>query len=257
MNSHIVNCLEPRPEPRPHSPPARRHQPARACLVGLGRSPDMYAVTQRRRGRDRPCGRPPAQIPACGITALGSYLGCVAAKRACGNGCTVRVWGIHRVAMRFILSQLIRVRWLAAPQRRAPVSDHLGAEGVYRIAVAGHGVVGLVPAYHGGQPSSLVGDGQAPAPPDLGFHLGQLGPCPFGVGFPPDPEPSAPGGRADVREQVQFAAVVKLVRTMLWTWGRGRPWGLVWCSKEAMTQCWGLTGANRVRPVPCMNSSTA
>ena len=28
------------------------------------------------RGRDRPCGRPPAQIPACGTTALGSYLGC-------------------------------------------------------------------------------------------------------------------------------------------------------------------------------------
>ena len=26
------------------------------------------------RGRDRPCWRPPAQIPACGITALGSYL---------------------------------------------------------------------------------------------------------------------------------------------------------------------------------------
>jgi len=26
-------------------------------------------------GRDRPCGRPPAQIPACGTTALGSYLG--------------------------------------------------------------------------------------------------------------------------------------------------------------------------------------
>jgi hypothetical protein len=37
----------------------------------------------------------PAQIPACGITALGSYLGCVAAKRACGKGCTVRVWGIR------------------------------------------------------------------------------------------------------------------------------------------------------------------
>ena len=51
--------------------------------------------------------------------------------------------------------------------------------------------------------------------------------------------------------------VVKLGRTMLWTWGRGRPWGLVWCSKEAMTQCWGLTGENRVRPVLCMNSSTA
>ena len=27
------------------------------------------------RGRDRPCGRPPAQIPACATNALGSYLG--------------------------------------------------------------------------------------------------------------------------------------------------------------------------------------
>jgi hypothetical protein len=27
------------------------------------------------RGRDRPFGRPPAQIPACGTTALGSWLG--------------------------------------------------------------------------------------------------------------------------------------------------------------------------------------
>jgi hypothetical protein len=26
------------------------------------------------RGRDRPCGRPPARIPACGTTALGSCL---------------------------------------------------------------------------------------------------------------------------------------------------------------------------------------
>ena len=28
------------------------------------------------RGRDRPCGRPPAQIPACAANALGSCLGC-------------------------------------------------------------------------------------------------------------------------------------------------------------------------------------
>jgi uncharacterized protein (TIGR03118 family) len=32
-------------------------------------------IRQDGRGRDRPCGRPPAQIPACGTTALGSYLG--------------------------------------------------------------------------------------------------------------------------------------------------------------------------------------
>ena len=31
-------------------------------------------VLHLRRGRDRPYGRPPAQIPACGTTALGSWL---------------------------------------------------------------------------------------------------------------------------------------------------------------------------------------
>ena len=40
--------------------------------------------TIESRGRDRPYGRPPAQIPACGTTALGSCLGCLASKRASG-----------------------------------------------------------------------------------------------------------------------------------------------------------------------------
>jgi hypothetical protein len=66
----------------------------------------------RGRGRDRPHGRPPAQIPACGTTALGSYLGCVAAKRTSGKGCIVRTRGSHRVAIRCIRSQLTRVFWL-------------------------------------------------------------------------------------------------------------------------------------------------
>ena len=35
-------------------------------------SPDEI---RKGRGRDRPYGRPPAQIPACGTTALGSWLG--------------------------------------------------------------------------------------------------------------------------------------------------------------------------------------
>jgi hypothetical protein len=38
-------------------------------------SADPSARAGDGRGRDRPCGRPPAQIPACGITALGSCLG--------------------------------------------------------------------------------------------------------------------------------------------------------------------------------------
>ena len=90
---------------RCRTPGAKR---GRARCRAAGAALDLYTG----RGRDRPCGRPPAQLLACGTTALGFYLGCVAAKRACGNGCTVRVWGIHRAAMRFILAQLIRVRWL-------------------------------------------------------------------------------------------------------------------------------------------------
>ena len=41
-----------------------------SLLAGAG-----YSLQGNGRGRDRPCGRPPAQIPACGTTALGSYLG--------------------------------------------------------------------------------------------------------------------------------------------------------------------------------------
>ncbi len=40
-----------------------------SLLIGEAAVPE-----QVRRGRDRPCGRPPAQIPACGTTALGSCL---------------------------------------------------------------------------------------------------------------------------------------------------------------------------------------
>ena len=38
--------------------------------------------------------------------------------------------------------------------------------------------------------------------------------------------------------------MVKLVMTMLWMCGRGRPWGLVWCSKEAASHRCGLAGEN-------------
>ena len=70
------------------------------------------SVVYGRRGRDRPCGRPPAQIPASGITALGSYHGWLAAKRCSGYGCVMRVLGSQRFARRFILSQGSRFFWL-------------------------------------------------------------------------------------------------------------------------------------------------
>jgi hypothetical protein len=51
--------------------------------------------------------------------------------------------------------------------------------------------------------------------------------------------------------------VVRAVITMLCTWGCGRPCGPRWCSKEAATQRWGLTGENRLRPASCKKLSAA
>src|SRR5271165_489788 len=76
------------------------------------------------RGRDRPCGRPPAQIPACGITALGSCYEYLAANRCSGNGCLVTGLGIQRLARRPIRSQVSRVFWL---RRRSDVYQYLTA----------------------------------------------------------------------------------------------------------------------------------
>ena len=57
-----------RDRPEILTPP--EHPPACCAQQTITVPPDVLG-----RGRDRPCGRPPAQIPACGITALGSYLG--------------------------------------------------------------------------------------------------------------------------------------------------------------------------------------
>jgi len=47
---------------------AQPHQPTN--LVELQQLLDQFVAVYR--GRDRPCGRPPAQIPACAANALGS-----------------------------------------------------------------------------------------------------------------------------------------------------------------------------------------
>src|ERR1019366_5077240 len=54
----------PAPFPPPPPPPVARRCSAASQVLRAG------------RGRDRPCGRPPAQIPASGTTALGSCLRC-------------------------------------------------------------------------------------------------------------------------------------------------------------------------------------
>jgi hypothetical protein len=46
----------------------------RPCAAASSSPTDWCSTPTTGRGRDRPCGRPPAQIPACGTTALGSCL---------------------------------------------------------------------------------------------------------------------------------------------------------------------------------------
>ncbi len=64
------------------------------------------------RGRDGGCPSPPAQIRTCGITAYGSYLGCLTSKRTFGCGCRILALGIHRPTNDRNRAQIIRSRWL-------------------------------------------------------------------------------------------------------------------------------------------------
>ena len=84
----------------------------------------VRSVVNMYRGRDRPWGRNPAQIPACGITALGSCYEYLAANRCSGKGCLVTGLGIQRLAKRPFRSQVSRVFWL---RRRSEVYQHLTA----------------------------------------------------------------------------------------------------------------------------------
>jgi hypothetical protein len=62
------------------SPPIRTRTPPRSRAEGDSRS-DTASAQRGGRGRDRPCGRPPAQIRTCSITAYGSHLGWMAERR--------------------------------------------------------------------------------------------------------------------------------------------------------------------------------
>lgn len=59
-------------------------QEYRDYLINKGASEEHAKRTLNGRGRDWPYGQPPAQIRTCGITASGSYLGCLASKRTLG-----------------------------------------------------------------------------------------------------------------------------------------------------------------------------
>ena len=152
------------------------------------------------RGRDRPCGRPPAQIPACGTTALGSCLGSWRRKRTSGKGCITRAGGSHRVARRFIRSQLRRVRWLRRRSALYQCRVTWVRKAADRVGVAGHGVVGEVPSHHACQPPPLLRDGLMPASLELVVDLSQLRPHPLRDRDTPQPEAPVPGLPADVRE---------------------------------------------------------
>ncbi len=74
-SAHAAN--QPAGGDRAHFPPGPQPRAGRRGLPGdpghAATSPDRGRVSDP--GRDRPCGRPPGQIPACGISAPGSCLG--------------------------------------------------------------------------------------------------------------------------------------------------------------------------------------
>jgi hypothetical protein len=64
------------------------------------------------RGRNVDCSTPPAQIRACPIKALGSYLECMTRNRRSGHGCCTRTGGKNRSMSRLIRAHVSRCRWL-------------------------------------------------------------------------------------------------------------------------------------------------
>ena len=84
----------------------------RAVLVALVLPDDLPAPTGEpfRCGRNADCSAPPARIRTCGITAYGSYLGCLASKRRAGKGCRIRGRGIQVATIGPKRDQLIRLR---------------------------------------------------------------------------------------------------------------------------------------------------
>src|SRR5262249_52110683 len=86
------------------------------------------------------------------------------------------------------------------PERAVPVPGRLEPEAVDRLAVAGHGVVGEVPAHHACEPLPLFGDGQMPASHQLGLDLAQLCLQPLRLGDAFELKAPVAGLPADVRE---------------------------------------------------------
>src|SRR5262250_3068103 len=81
-----------------------------------------------------------------------------------------------------------------------PMTGGLVAESGYRIGIAGHGVIGHVPAQDTSQPAPLYRDGIAPTAFELHVERFQLRPLALGDGDTSDPDPPGPGPRADMRE---------------------------------------------------------
>ena len=68
------------------------------------------ATSRIYRGRNVDCSTPPAQIRACPIKALGSYLEWMTRNRWSGHGCCRRTGGTNRTMSRLIRSHVNRCR---------------------------------------------------------------------------------------------------------------------------------------------------
>ena len=100
----MANLLVPRSISNSENLPTPRITCDRALVVER----QVYKGRFSGRGKERPCGRPPAQIRASGTTAHGSYLGSLAKKRSAGCGCKILEWGIQRSTYRLKRLHVIR-----------------------------------------------------------------------------------------------------------------------------------------------------
>src|SRR5690606_11865773 len=125
------------------------------------------------RGRDLRCRRPPAQIPACGTTALGSYLGSDAKPLG---------WiGVHDIGLRDVLplelahvapGRSVLLPTLFEDQESGPYD--LLPKHTQQVQITWHRIVRVVASEHSLQPFPYEIDGFMHASSQLGSDALQL-----------------------------------------------------------------------------------
>src|SRR3954451_22000399 len=153
------------------------------------------------RGRDGHRWPPPAQIPACGATAPGSYLGWVTRNRLLRPRVQDARKGQIALGEHPHPAPRQPTPLAPAPEGAVPAFDRVVREARDRRGANRHGVVGEPAAQDLAEPAALRLDPVVAGRPEPLLDLAQLRPHPLADRRPPQHEAAAaPPGRAVVRE---------------------------------------------------------